>query len=264
MSVRIAIVQQDGGCHDPETNRRRSLAFARQALEHTPDIVLFHESLLQHMDAPNFRDFAEAVDGPTTQAFREVLEGTATRIIYGLTELAGGKYYTAAVVVSAAGVVTTYRKTHLFWKGSGEATHITPGERLVTFDLKGYKSGIMICYDGDFPEMFRSYANLDCALLFWINKRLSRGHEELWDGAVIKQMARNNSIIVASCCPCSRNPHGAGFCGGGSNVTDARGELLSEMWGAEGIVYADVHPDEVAALRRENAWFVGQRQDLYV
>ena len=50
---------------------------------------------------------------------------------------------------------------------------------LVTFPVKGHKSGVMICYDGDFPEMTRAYANLDCRMLFWLNNRGSRGHAEV-------------------------------------------------------------------------------------
>ena len=160
MSVRIAIVQQDGGCDQPDVNRNKSLVLAEQALEHKPDIVLFHECLLLNQDAPNMPDLAEPVDGITTQAFRKVLQGTDSMIMYGLTERDGSKIYNSAVVVSAGGVVANYHKTHLFWKAGNESIAITPGERLVTFDLKGHKSGIQICYDGDFPEMFRSYANL--------------------------------------------------------------------------------------------------------
>ena len=50
----------------------------------------------------------------------------------------------------------------------------------------------------------------------------------------------------------TRFSNGNGFCGGGSNVTDVRGEILSEMWGAEGIVNADVNPAEVESLRKSN------------
>ena len=263
MSVRIAVVQRNGGCDDPGVNRAEALSFAREALKHNPDIVLFHEAMLLNMDAPNFRDFLEPADGVTTQAFRDVLKGSEALVMYGLVERAGDKVYNSAVVVSAGGVVANYHKTHLFWKGSGEHVDIAPGQSLVCFDLKGHKSGIMICYDGDFPEMARSYANLGCSMLFWINKRLSRGHEELYDGGVVKHMARNNSIIIASCCPCTADKKTGGFYGGGSNVTDARGELLAEIWGAEGILYADVSPEEVQKLRNDNTWFVGQRQDLY-
>ena len=74
----------------------------------------------------------------------------------GLNETEGDKFYISAVVVSGRGVVTNYHKTHLWWNDHGarhEPTFYKPGQQLVTFNTKGAKCGLMICYDGDFPEM---------------------------------------------------------------------------------------------------------------
>jgi len=73
----------------------------------------------------------------------------------------------------------------------------SPGDRLVTFDFSGYRRGLMICYDGDFPEMTRAYANRACAVLFWLNNRPDRGYAE------VKDLARRNSMIMATACCCS-------------------------------------------------------------
>ncbi len=87
-----------------------------------------------------------------------------------------------APVVAAEGVLANYRKTHLWWKAEGphhEPTFYRPGDRLVSFEVKGYQCGITICYDGDFPEMTCAYADLGSAVLFWMNNRGSRGHGEV-------------------------------------------------------------------------------------
>jgi predicted amidohydrolase len=114
----------------------------------------------------------------------------------------------------------------------------------------------MICYDGDFPEMTRAYANLGCAILFWMNNRSSRGHSEVKDLAY-----RNSMIIVASCC-CGPDENGQ-LCRGGSNITDADGHLLAEIWDQEGVIVADVRPTKALELRTKNPWYRGQRPDLY-
>ena len=114
----------------------------------------------------------------------------------------------------------------------------------------------MICYDGDFPEMTRAYANLGCAVLFWMNNRGSRGHEEIVD------LSSRNSMIIASSCCCGPNESGK-VCRGGSNVTDADGRLLSEIWDEEGVIVAEVDPAKGLDLRRENPWYQGRRADLY-
>ena len=124
------------------------------------------------------------------------------------------------------------------------------------FDIEGHKIGIMICYDGDFPEMTRSYAHLGCSVLFWMNNRGHRGHAEVTDLA-----SRNSMIMCVSCC-CGLNESGKP-CRGGSNITDASGKLLAEIWDREGLIIDDVRPEQVIAQRKENPWFRGQRPDIY-
>ena len=258
MPLRIAVVQQNGNPGKPDENRDKAIRFAGQALEQGADIILFQEELLVGY-THDLRSLAEPVDGPTTHAFQELLRDRDAIVIYGLTERDGDDCYISAPVVSAAGVVANYRKTHLWWAAEGlrhEPTFYRPGDRLVTFTHRGYRCGIMICYDGDFPEMTRAYANRGCSVLFWMNNRESRGHAEVRDLAY-----RNSMIIAASCC-CGRDEKKQ-VCRGGSNITGADGNLLSELWDQEGIVLADVSPEKVQDMRSMNPWYQGQRPNLY-
>jgi 5-aminopentanamidase len=258
MPQRIAVVQQNGNPGRPAENRAKAAQFARQALDQGADVILFHEELLIGY-TPDLRELAEPLRGPTTQMFQHLLQGTQSLILYGLTERDGDDCYIAAPVVSASGVLANYRKTHLWWHAEGlrhEPTFYKPGDRLVTFEVKGHRCGIMICYDGDFPEMTRAYANLGCSVVFWMNNRNSRGHAEVRDLAY-----RNSMILAASCC-CGPDEAGR-VCGGGSNITGADGKLLAEIWNHEGVIVCDVRPEDVPALRNDNPWYRGQRPQLY-
>ena len=257
-SIRIAVIQQDGNPGQVEINRKKALGFAEQALNQNADVILFHEELLVGY-VKNLKELAEPVNGPTSKAFQKLLKGTESMVIYGLTEKNNDDYYISAPVVSADGIIANYRKTHLWWKDKGlrhEPTFYKSGSKLVTFNIKGFKSGIMICYDGDFPEMTRSYANLGCTMLFWINNRGSRGHDE------VKDLANRNSMIIPTACCCGLNEQG-NICSGGSNTTGPKGELIDEIWDREGMIISDVYPGQVAKIRNENPWFKGQRPDLY-
>lgn len=257
-SLRIAVVQQDANPGKPEENRNKALRFAQQALEQGAEVILFHEELLVGY-VKNLRELAEPVDGPTTRAFQSLLRGSQALIIYGLTEREGDKYFISATVVSADGVLANYHKTHLWWKAQGlrhEPTFYQAGDDLVTFTAKGHKCGLMICYDGDFPEMTRAYANRGCSVLFWLNNRGSRGHAE------VKDLAARNSMIMATSCCCGTDEAGHA-CRGGSNITDATGKLLTEIWDREGIILTNVSPDKVPALRAQNPGYRGQRPELY-
>ena len=256
--IRIAVVQQDGNPGQVSINLRKALKFAEEALTQNADVILFHEELLIGY-VNNVRELAEPVNGPTTQAFQKLLQGKDTLIIYGLTEKDNDDFYISAPVVSAKGVLANYRKTHLWWKDEGlrhEPSFYKPGDKLVTFNVKDHKCGLMICYDGDFPEMTRSYANLGCTILFWMNNRGSRGHEE------VRDLAYRNSMIIPTACCCGLNERGDP-CRGGSNITGAKGELIEEIWDEEGIIYADVYPGEIEEIRKRNPWYVGMRPDVY-
>ena len=258
VSYRIAVVQQNGNPGKPGENRTKAVRYAGQALAQSADIVLFHEELILGYSADCHR-LAEPVDGPTTRAFQSILKGRDALIVYGLTEREGDDYYISAPVVSSSGVLANYRKTHLWWAAEGlrhEPTFYRPGDRLVTFEHKGHRCGIMICYDGDFPEMTRAYANLGCAVLFWMNNRGSRGYSE------VKDLAQRNSIIVATSCCCGRNESGD-ICRGGSNITSADGTLLTELWDEEGVLTAEVSPADALNMRDRNPWYKGRRPELY-
>jgi (R)-amidase len=254
----VAVVQQDSTPGAVEENRRKALSSAEAALKAGADIILFHEELLVgYVD--NLKDLAEPVDGPTSQAFQGLLVGSESLILWGLTERNGDKFHISATLVGATGVVANYRKTHLWWKATGlrhEPSFYEAGNELVTFPVKGHKCGVMICYDGDFPEMTRAYAHLDCRMLFWLNNRGSRGHSE------VVRLAESNSMIMAVSCVCGRNERGD-RCRGGSNITNFDGKLLAEIWDEPGTIYATVDPACVPATRDDNPWYRGRRSDLY-
>src|SRR6202012_5165630 len=70
---------------------------------------------------------------------------------------ARGIVYNAAALIGASGqVLGVYRKTHPF---GGERVDrggwVTPGEDACVVDTPLRASGIIICFDGDYPELSR-------------------------------------------------------------------------------------------------------------
>jgi predicted amidohydrolase len=258
MTIRIGVAQVETVPDDVPGNRQKALALAGEGLERGADIILFPEGMLTGY-VRKFKQLAEPADGPTAGAFRALLRGSHTRVLYGLVEREADRLYEAAVLVGGEGILAHYRKTHLWWDATGarkETDHLTAGDKLVTFEVNGAKSGVMICYDGDFPEMTRTYANLGCLLLFWLNMRGSRGHAEVVD------LARRNSMVMAVSCNCGKDEAGR-TCRGGSNITDKDGSLLAEVWDKPGLILADVDPSGVLAARANNPLYRGRRPELY-
>jgi len=263
--IKIAVVQQDASPGMVDENRAKALKFASEALDNKAEIILFHEELIVGY-TPKVHELAETVDGPTTQAFKKLLKtkNSQSLIIWGLTEKAADGFYISSPVVSAQGVVANYRKTHLWANLDGppyglrhEPKFYKAGDKLSTFEYKGYRCGLMICFDGDYLEMHRSYANLGCAMLFWMNNRTERSYKSS------KDAPNRNSIITAVSCCCGIDEKGT-HCPGSSHISNEKGKLLAEIRNSEGIIYAEVDPDKALSLRKENPWFKNQRPELYV
>ena len=75
----------------------------------------------------------------------------------GLSEFRGNQTYNAATAFGPDGQpMAGYRKVQLW--GDRESALFQPGTRLTTFDFKGVRCGLLICYDVEFPEHTRALA----------------------------------------------------------------------------------------------------------
>lgn len=100
---------------------------------------------------------AESIpDGKTTKALCSIAREKKIHIVAGIAEIAKGKLYNSAVLVSPAGYIATYRKLHLF---NEEMLWFQPGDKkFAVYDIGSCKIGMMICFDWFFPESTRMLA----------------------------------------------------------------------------------------------------------
>ena len=104
-------------------------------------------------------------DGPTTRRLERWAHESGATFVAGLVERAGPldrpAHYNSAVVVTPRGWLGTYRKTHLYYE---ETQHFLPGD--TGFPVwtvqdragRGYRLGVMVCFDWFFPESARTLA----------------------------------------------------------------------------------------------------------
>ncbi|XP_050496249.1 omega-amidase NIT2-A-like isoform X2 [Bombus huntii] len=83
-----------------------------------------------------------------------------------MPEIEGAKLYNTCTIWGPDGtLIAKHRKVHLFDIDIPnkitfrESDSLSPGNSLTTFDVKGCKIGIGICYDIRFEEMARIYRN---------------------------------------------------------------------------------------------------------
>ena len=98
----------------------------------------------------------EIPEGETTRALAAFAEERGLCVVSGVCERRGKEYFNSAVLVGPNGLISVYRKPHLFdteklWfsKGNGPVS---------VFDTPKAKVGVMICFDWFFPEVLRILA----------------------------------------------------------------------------------------------------------
>ncbi|MFN8164104.1 MAG: carbon-nitrogen hydrolase family protein [Solirubrobacterales bacterium] len=103
-------------------------------------------------------DVAAPIPGPLTEALGEIARESGLWLVPGTVfeRAADGHIHNTALAFSPEGeLVARYRKVFP-WQPHEECV---PGDRFVTFDIPGVaRIGLAICYDGNFPEVFRQLA----------------------------------------------------------------------------------------------------------
>lgn len=107
--------------------------------------------------ADEARLLAETVPGPTTDRIARLCRELQTWVVTGMLERDGNDLFNVAVLVGPEGLIGSYRKVHLPWLGVDRFT--TPGDRpFGILNAGGVRIGLLICYDGGFPEASRVLA----------------------------------------------------------------------------------------------------------
>ncbi len=161
---------------DIEVNLRHILRQMKRARAEGADIAHFSESALSGylgVDLPSVRelDFDRLVSA--TQEIQQAARELKLWVLLGSTHQLSGRHrpHNSVYVINAAGeIVDRYDKR--FCTGQAgrrrthDLTHYSPGNRAVTFTLKGMTCGVLICYDYRFPELYRDYKQRGVEVLF--------------------------------------------------------------------------------------------------
>ena len=165
--VRLATVhyRPSGG----KTNLEKCQLFApmiSKAAEQKADFIVLPETLTIFGRGGAYAECAEPVPGPSTKYFGQLAKKHQLYIVAGLLERAEHKVYNVAVLIGPEGdVVGKYRKVCLP-RGEIEGG-ITPGNDYPVFQTRFGKVGMMICYDGFFPEVARELSNRGAEVIAW-------------------------------------------------------------------------------------------------
>ena len=137
-----------------------------QAAEQKADLVVLPETLTYYGSGFDYVDAAEPIPGPSTQYFAGLAKQHDLYVVAGLLERDGHLVYNVAVLIGPNGeIVGKYRKVCL--PRSEIEGGITPGNDYPVFDTRFGKVGMMVCYDGFFPEVARGLSNRGADVIAW-------------------------------------------------------------------------------------------------
>ena len=133
---------------------RQFAGFIEEAAKQKAGLVVLPETLTSTGNGLTYLQAAESIPGPSTEYFGELARKHSLHLVAGLVERDSRLIYNVAVLIGPDGrIVGKYRKVALP-RAEIEAG-ITPGNEYPVFDTALGKVGMMVCYDGFFPEVAR-------------------------------------------------------------------------------------------------------------
>jgi predicted amidohydrolase len=165
--VRLATVHfQPRGGKSPAGNCRLYEPLIAEAAGQKADLVVLGETLTFYGLGKSFADVAEPIPGPSTDYFGGLAKKLNLYIVAGLVERSGHLIYNTAALIGPDGkLVGKYRKTSL--PRSEIEGGIAPGSDYPVFETRFGRVGMMICYDGFFPEVARQLTNHGAEVIAW-------------------------------------------------------------------------------------------------
>lgn len=166
-TVRLATVHyQPRAGKTPAEKCRQFAPFIAEASAKQVDLIVLPESLTYYGSGGTYADAAEPIPGPSTEYFASLAKQHDIYIVAGLLERDRHLIYNVAVLLAPDGSVAgKYRKVTL--PRSEIEGGITPGDQYPIFDTRFGKVGMMICYDGFFPEVARELTNRGAEVIAW-------------------------------------------------------------------------------------------------
>ncbi|HEV7402549.1 MAG TPA: carbon-nitrogen hydrolase family protein [Chthoniobacteraceae bacterium] len=149
-----------------EENCREFGPLIADAAKQHADLVVLPETLTYYNLHKTYADCAEPVPGPSTEYFGTLAKEHNLYIVAGLIEREGALIYNVAALVGPDGkFIGKYRKVAL--PRSEVLAGVTPGSDYPVFDTRFGKLGMMVCYDGFFPEVARELSNRGAEVIAW-------------------------------------------------------------------------------------------------
>ena len=188
------------------------------------DLVVLPESATTGytpgVDPATLWDLVSEIPGPVTEPLQEAAARLGAHIVVGTYERgeARGTVHNTATLIGPSGdVLGSYRKTHVFYlEDRDQGGWVTRGDQAVVVDTELARIGLLICYDGDFPELARAEAVLGAEVLCRPSALLRSA--DIWE-LTNRARAYDNHVFVVGANATGSDPAGMLYFGNSMIVT---------------------------------------------
>jgi predicted amidohydrolase len=194
------------------------------------------------IDKERLWDLVSEVPGPVTEPVQDIARRLAVHVVLGTYERGperGTVYNTAALIGPDGSILGAYRKTHLF---CGEDRFgggwVTAGDRAIVVETALATIGLIICFDGDYPELSRVEAVLGAELICRPSALLRSA--DIWE-LTNRARAYDNHVFVVAANATGVDPAGVIYFGNSMIVTPIA-DVVARGASHEGWVSARLDP----------------------
>ena len=242
--MKIGLVQYNPSWESKDENRKKITELINRDFRRS-SLLIFPEMTLTGFTMMSGK-FGEPLKGDSFKFFAGIALKHKIFVAAGLIEEDKGSFFNSLILLNPEGkLISKYRKIHPF-SYSTEDKNYKKGDKIKIAEINGLKTGLSICYDLRFPELFRFYAkervHLIIVIANWPDTRI-----EHWR-TLLKARAIENQCYVAGVNRVGDDPklHYPGF----SSIYDPMGKEIISISDEEKIAFEDINTKEVEKIRK--------------
>lgn len=257
----ISLGQMDVALGQPDINLARVRRWTAEAARRGSDILILPELWSTGYDLEHAASYATPLDRGVFAEIAHLARENQIHILGSCLSVIGkGQFGNTAVLFDPTGeAIGAYSKIHLFGL-MAEDRYLTVGNGRSLVKTNWGLTGLAICYDLRFPELFRAYALDGAKIVFlpaeWPYPRLAH-----WR-TLLRARAIENQMVVVACNRVGTSNNTTFF--GHSCIIDPWGETVVEMGDTESLLTVVVDLDKVDEVRAKMPVLSDRQPQNYV
>lgn len=258
--ISISLGQMNIELGHVKNNFRSAGRLIAEASRRKSNVIVLPELWSTGYDLENAKEHADELNKGMFTNLSKVATQYNIAVVGSILEQRGENITNSATFFSPKGrMMGVYRKIHLF-RLFEEDKWLDEGNAPLVMDLPWGPTGLTICYDLRFPELFRTYVVDDQAKLIFVNAEWPLERVEHWRALLIARAIENQCFIVATNA-CGET--GRTVFAGHSMIVDPWGKIVVEAGESEQLLTVEIDIDDVDKIRQRIPVFEDRRPDTY-